>query len=81
MQPRPAVQLGDYYGPQPRKFAGDSADVGPPSPPPTLRYCPEAMRLRQAVGTCVHRVPNLRLDKVDPATHSFCITDKVSRRR
>jgi len=23
MQPRPAVQLGDYYGPQPRKFPGD----------------------------------------------------------
>ena len=25
-QPRPVVQLGDYYGPEPRKHAGDSGD-------------------------------------------------------
>src|SRR5579859_1089086 len=29
MQPRPVVQLGDYYGPRPRKFAGESAEVAP----------------------------------------------------
>lgn len=29
MQPRPAVQLGDYYGPQPRKFAGASVEAAP----------------------------------------------------
>ena len=26
MQPRPVVQLGDYYGPEPRKLAGDSVE-------------------------------------------------------
>ena len=29
MQPRPAVQLGDYYGPQPRKFSGESVETTP----------------------------------------------------
>jgi two-component system, chemotaxis family, chemotaxis protein CheY len=29
MQPRPAVQLGDYYGPQPRKLLTESLDDGP----------------------------------------------------
>lgn len=27
MQPRPAVQLGDYYGPEPRKAATDTVDT------------------------------------------------------
>jgi two-component system chemotaxis response regulator CheY len=27
-QPRPAVQLGDYYGPEPRKLAADGVDDG-----------------------------------------------------
>jgi DNA-binding response OmpR family regulator len=40
MQPRPAVQLGDYYGPQPRKFPGDSADVGPPVPTSDVAILP-----------------------------------------
>jgi len=44
MQPRPAVQLGDYYGPQPRKFPGDSADVGPPVP--TSDVCDTALKPR-----------------------------------
>jgi two-component system chemotaxis response regulator CheY len=26
MQPRPTVQLGDYYGPEPRKLASDTVD-------------------------------------------------------
>ena len=26
LQPRPAVQLGDYYGPEPRKLAGDTVE-------------------------------------------------------
>jgi two-component system, chemotaxis family, chemotaxis protein CheY len=26
MQPRPTVQLGDYYGPEPRKLAGDTVE-------------------------------------------------------
>ena len=30
IQPRPAVQLGDYYGPEPRKLAGEAVeDVNP----------------------------------------------------
>jgi hypothetical protein len=30
MQPRPTVQLGDYYGPEPRKLASDAVeDVNP----------------------------------------------------
>jgi CheY-like chemotaxis protein len=29
MQPRPAVQLGDYYGPEPRKLMSDSLDDAP----------------------------------------------------
>ena len=30
MQPRPTVQLGDYYGPEPRKLAGEGVeDVNP----------------------------------------------------
>jgi len=40
MQPRPAVQLGDYYGPQPRKFAGDNADVGSPVPTSDVAILP-----------------------------------------
>ena len=26
LQPRPTVQLGDYYGPEPRKLAGDAVE-------------------------------------------------------
>jgi len=26
LQPRPTVQLGDYYGPEPRKLAGEAVD-------------------------------------------------------
>ena len=26
LQPRPTVQLGDYYGPEPRKLAGDTVE-------------------------------------------------------
>jgi two-component system, chemotaxis family, chemotaxis protein CheY len=34
IQPRPAVQLGDYYGPEPRKLAGEAVeDVNPALPP------------------------------------------------
>jgi DNA-binding response OmpR family regulator len=40
MQPRPAVQLGDYYGPQPRKFAAENADVGPPVPTSDVAILP-----------------------------------------
>src|SRR5580693_6487891 len=29
MQPRPVVQLGDYYGPEPRKLMSDSLDDAP----------------------------------------------------
>ena len=29
IQPRPAVQLGDYYGPEPRRLATTSLDNGP----------------------------------------------------
>jgi two-component system, chemotaxis family, chemotaxis protein CheY len=29
MQPRPAVRLGDYYGPKPRKLLTESLDDGP----------------------------------------------------
>jgi hypothetical protein len=34
MQPRPAVQLGDHYGPQPRKFVGESVETAPLAAPP-----------------------------------------------
>jgi two-component system, chemotaxis family, chemotaxis protein CheY len=34
IQPRPAVQLGDYHGPEPRKLAGEAVeDVNPALPP------------------------------------------------
>src|SRR5579862_4638695 len=33
-QPRPAVQLGDYYGPEPRKMAADSVESVPVDPTP-----------------------------------------------
>ena len=26
LQPRPTVQLGDYYGPEPRKLAAETVD-------------------------------------------------------
>jgi two-component system chemotaxis response regulator CheY len=29
MQPRPVVQLGDYYGPEPRKLLTDPVDDAP----------------------------------------------------
>jgi DNA-binding response OmpR family regulator len=29
MQPRPVVQLGDYYGPEPRKLVTEALDDGP----------------------------------------------------
>lgn len=33
IQPRPTVQLGDYYGPEPRKLAGEGVeDVNPALP-------------------------------------------------
>jgi len=32
-QPRPAVQMGDYYGPQPRRLASESIDNAPPAAP------------------------------------------------
>jgi two-component system chemotaxis response regulator CheY len=28
LQPRPTVQLGDYYGPEPRKLANDAVEEG-----------------------------------------------------
>jgi CheY-like chemotaxis protein len=31
-KPRPAVQLGDYYGPEPRKLLSESIDDGGPPP-------------------------------------------------
>ena len=33
-RPRPAVQLGDYYGPEPRKLAADSVESVPLDPTP-----------------------------------------------
>jgi CheY-like chemotaxis protein len=34
-QPRPSVQLGDYYGPEPRKLVADAVDdTGPAARPP-----------------------------------------------
>ena len=33
MQPRPTVQLGDYYGPEPRKLASEAVEDVNPSPP------------------------------------------------
>jgi two-component system, chemotaxis family, chemotaxis protein CheY len=33
-QPRPAVQLGDYYGPEPRRLAADSVESVPVDPTP-----------------------------------------------
>jgi len=33
-QPRPAVQLGDYYGPEPRRLAADSVENVPVDPTP-----------------------------------------------
>jgi two-component system chemotaxis response regulator CheY len=33
-RPRPAVQLGDYYGPEPRKLATDSVESVPLAPTP-----------------------------------------------
>src|ERR1700749_3450925 len=36
MQPRPGVQLGDYYGPEPRKLMSDSLDDAPIIETPSL---------------------------------------------
>ncbi len=33
-QPRPAVQLGDYYGPEARKLAADAVESVPVDPAP-----------------------------------------------
>jgi len=35
-QPRPAVQLGDYYGPEPRKLVTDAVDEAALAAPPSL---------------------------------------------
>ncbi|HUI13642.1 MAG TPA: response regulator [Xanthobacteraceae bacterium] len=36
MQPRPSVQLGDYYGPEPRKLVADAVDDAGPAVTPSI---------------------------------------------
>ena len=36
MQPRPSVQLGDYYGPEPRKLVADTVDDAGPAATPSI---------------------------------------------
>jgi hypothetical protein len=36
MQPRPVVQLGDYYGPEPRKLMSEGLDDAPIIETPSL---------------------------------------------
>jgi two-component system chemotaxis response regulator CheY len=36
MQPRPSVQLGDYYGPEPRKLVADTVDDPVPAATPSI---------------------------------------------
>jgi two-component system chemotaxis response regulator CheY len=38
MQPRPAVQLGDYYGPEPRKLMLESPDEAAESPKAPIEF-------------------------------------------